>query len=61
MFFSDKILILLGICGVLFVVDVKRIEKLNYIVCNFVIVLLKLGILVFIVLKMNEKFKYKIM
>lgn len=61
MFFLDKILILLGICGVLFVVDVKRIEKLNYIVCNFVIVLLKLGILVFIVLKMNEKFKYKIM
>lgn len=60
MFFSDKILILLGICGVLFVVDVKRIEKLNYIVCNFVIVLLKikycLGIVVFIVLKMNEKF-----
>lgn len=56
MFFSDKILILLGICGVLFVVDVKRIEKLNYIVCYFVIVLLKLGILVFIVLKMNEKF-----
>lgn len=42
MFFSDKILILLGICGVLFVVDVKRIEKLNYIVCNFVIVLLKI-------------------
>lgn len=35
MFFSDKILILLGICGVLFVVDVKRIEKFNYIVCNF--------------------------
>lgn len=60
MFFSDKILILLGICGVLFVVEVKRIEKLNYIVRNFVIVLLKikycLGIVVFIVLKMNEKF-----
>lgn len=60
MFFSDKILILLGICGVLFVVDAKRIEKLNNIVCNFVIVLLKikycLGIVVFIVLKLNEKF-----
>lgn len=58
---SDKISISSGICGASSVVDAKRIEKLNHIVCNFVIVLLKLGTLVSIASKMNEKSKYKTM
>lgn len=58
---SDKISISSGICGASSVVDAKRIEKLNHIVCNFVIVLLKLGTLVSIASKMNEKSQYKTM
>lgn len=62
---SDKISISSGICGASSVVDAKRIEKLNHIVCNFVIVLLKikhcLGIVVSIASKMNEKSQYKTM
>lgn len=58
---SDKISISSGICGASSVVDAKRIEKLNHIESNFVIVLLKLGTLVSIASKMNEKSQYKTM
>lgn len=58
---SDKISISSGICGASSVVDAKRIEKLNHIESNSVIVLLKLGTLVSIASKMNEKSQYKTM
>lgn len=62
---SDKISISSGICGASSVVDAKRIEKLNHIVCNFFNCFVKdqtlLGYCGFYSFKMNEKSQYKTM